>query len=135
MARIVSKIDRIVLEKSKQFITALRNEGLNIQRAYLYGSQAKGTAKAWSDIDIAIVAKNLSGDWHDDFVWLNLLADQVDARIEAIGYLPETFRDESPLVWEIKTTGVPLVGDGKNGKRRVSRKRAPSRRRQVSPRS
>ncbi len=134
MARIVPKIDRIVLKKSNQFITALRNEGLEIQRAYLYGSQAKGTAKAWSDIDVAIVAKNLSGDWHDDFVWLNLRADRVDARIEAIGYLPETFRDESPLVWEIKTTGIPLVGDGKNRKRRVSSKRASSHRRQVSPR-
>lgn len=109
MARIPIYVNRSILRATKQYIAALQNSGLEIQAAYLYGSQAKGTAREWSDIDVAIIAPNLSGDWHDDLVHLNVLANQVDSRIEAVGYVPENFRDESPLVWEIKTTGIPLV--------------------------
>lgn len=113
MARIPAPVNRSVWRTTKKYITALQNSGLKIQAAYLYGSQANGAAGEWSDIDIAIVASNLSGDWHDDLVHLNLLANQVDSRIEAVGYLPTHFRDESPLVWEIKTTGIPLLtGNG-----------------------
>jgi predicted nucleotidyltransferase len=114
MARIPVHVNRNILRATKQYISALRNSGIHIQAAYLYGSQAKGTAREWSDIDVAIIAPNLSGDWHDDLVRLNLIANQVDSRIEAVGYLPENFRDESPLAWEIKTTGIPLVGTHKN---------------------
>ncbi len=120
MARISAKVDRTILQKTQQFITALQNDGLRIQRAYLYGSQAKGTARQWSDIDVAIVAENLSGDWHDDLIRLNLLASHIDSRIEAVGYVPKTFCDESPLVWEIKTSGIPLM---RNGKRRANTRR------------
>ncbi len=94
-----------------------------IQSAYLYGSHARGTAREWSDIDIAVIARNLSGDWHDDFLSLARISHTIDSRIEAIGYIPQTFRDESPLVWEIKTTGIQLVGNGKSSKRPVPSKR------------
>jgi predicted nucleotidyltransferase len=69
MARVAAKVDRDALQKTKEFIERLQNRGLRIQRAYLFGSHAKGTAHEWSDIDVAIVADNLSGDWHKDF-WL-----------------------------------------------------------------
>ncbi|MBI4671262.1 MAG: nucleotidyltransferase domain-containing protein [Chloroflexi bacterium] len=120
MARIPSHINRDIFRTTKEYIAALRDSGLQIQAAYLYGSQAKGTAHEWSDIDIAIIAPNLSGDWHDDLVRLNLLANRIDSRIEAVGYLPKNFRDESPLVWEIKMTGIPLLNTRKraNGKQR-----------------
>lgn len=124
MARIPIQVNRDVLRVTKQYLAALRKSGLQIQAAYLYGSQAKGTAHEWSDIDVAIVSPNLSGDWHDDLVRLNLVANQVDNRIEAVGYLPENFRDESPLAWEIKTTGIPLVTTRKNPKPN-HRQRAP----------
>lgn len=124
MARIPSKVNRDALRKARQFISALKSNGLTIQAAYLYGSHARGTAREWSDIDIAVVARNLSGNWHNDFLSLARVSHTIDSRIEAIGYIPRTFRDESPLVWEIKTTGIQLVGNGKNGKRRASRKRA-----------
>ncbi len=112
MARITAKVDTVVLHKSRQFVAALQKSGLSVQEAYLYGSRAKGLAHHSSDIDIAIVASNLSGDWHEDFVRLNLLAHQIDSRIEAVGYLPADFRDTSPLVWEIKTTGISLMENG-----------------------
>lgn len=122
MARIPVQIDRKVWRTIGRYISALRSDGLRIQAAYLYGSHVKGTAREWSDIDVAIVARNLSGDWHDDLVRLNLLANRIDPRIEAVGYLPTDFRDESPLVWEIKTTGIPVpVSERLNSSRRGAR--------------
>jgi hypothetical protein len=41
--------------------------------------------------------------------------------MEVIPFLPKDFLDENPLVWEIKTTGIPLIG---NGKHRPAKKRA-----------
>jgi len=37
-----------------------------------------------------------------------------------VRFHPRNFRDENPLVWEIKTTGIPLIGIGK--RRTVKRK-------------
>ncbi len=33
----------------------------------------------------------------------------IDLWIEAIVFRPETFRDENPLVWEIKHNGVKII--------------------------
>ncbi len=135
MDRVANQVNKTVLEKSRRLIAALQERGMHVQNAFLFGSHAKGYARRGSDIDVAVVSRDLSGDWLDDFCHLTRIADDIDPRMEVIPFLPQDFRDENPLVWEIKTTGIPLVGNGKNRKRRVSRKRAPSRRRQVSPRS
>ncbi|MCX7838171.1 MAG: nucleotidyltransferase domain-containing protein [Anaerolineae bacterium] len=98
------------MRKSNRLIAVLKAKGLQIERAYLYGSYAKGHARPDSDIDIAIVSKDLTGDWLDDYCRLTRIADEVDPRIEVISFLPQDFRDENPLVWEIKSFGIPLTG-------------------------
>ncbi len=124
MDRITSQVNQIVLRKSNRFVAALQAKGLHVERAYLYGSYAKGHARRDSDIDIAIISKDLSGDWLDDYCRLTRIADGIDARMEVIPFLPKDFRDENPLVWEIKSAGIPLTG---NAKRRAT-KRKPIRR-------
>ncbi len=123
MARISNQVNRTALHKAEQFVAALRVKGLRIDRAYLFGSYAKGHARPDSDIDVAVVSQDLSGDWLDDFCYLTRIGDEIDARMEIIPFLPQDFRDENPLVWEIKTNGIPLRRNGTNGKRRASRQR------------
>ncbi len=135
MDRITNQINKTALQNSRRLIAELQERGLHVQNAFLFGSHAKGYARRGSDIDIAVISRDLSGDWLDDFCHLTRIADDIDPRIEVIPFLPQDFRDENPLVWEIKTTGIPLVRDGKNRKRRVSRKRAPNHKRPISPRS
>ena len=120
MDRVTSQINQNVLRKSNQFIAALRASGLQVQGAWLYGSYAKGHARRDSDIDIAVISQNLTGDWLDDYCNLTRFADDIDARMEVIPFLPKDFRDENPLVWEIKTTGIPLIGNGR--RKRIARK-------------
>ncbi len=120
MDRVADRINKTVLQKSYKFIAALQGNGMRIRRAYLFGSYAKGHPRRDSDIDLAIVSRDLSGDWLDDFCYLTRIADDIDARMEVIPFLPQDFRDGNPLVWEIKTTGIPLIS---NSRRRAATKR------------
>ena len=89
-----------------EFLRSLNSQELRIDAAYLYGSHAIDAADADSDIDVAIVSPDLSGDRLHDWMRLTTAATQVDLRFEVIGFRPEQFRDEHPLVWEIKTRGI-----------------------------
>lgn len=46
---------------AEQLVTEIRKSGVNIRKAFLYGSYAKNQQRDWSDIDIALVADNFSG--------------------------------------------------------------------------
>ena len=50
------------LNIANQFIEALKRAGLKVLGAYLYGSYAHGQAHPGSDIDIAVVSGDFSGD-------------------------------------------------------------------------
>ena len=45
-------IERVV----RQYLTALGKAGIRVHGAVLFGSHSKGTAHAWSDIDIVVIA-------------------------------------------------------------------------------
>ena len=83
--------------------------GDQLEAVYLYGSQARGGSHRDSDIDVAIVSPDLSGDRLEDWCRLNRLVTQIDVRMEVIGFCPERFRDEDPLAWEIKNEGMRLL--------------------------
>ncbi len=120
MDHVASQVNQTVLRKSNRFVAALQAKGLQVERAYLYGSYAKGHARRDSDIDIAIVSKDLTGDWLDDYCRVTRIADSIDVRMEVVPFQPKDFRDENPLVWEIKSFGIPLAGNGK--RRAIKRK-------------
>jgi len=98
-----------VMEKVRRLVETLRAEGLYIMAAYLYGSHAVGTPRWDSDIDVAIVSPDLSGDRLEDWCRLNKPATRIDVRMEVIGFRPEQFRDEHPLAWEVKTKGIKIL--------------------------
>ncbi len=114
------------LKAARQFVRSVLKSGIRLQAAYLYGSFAKGTAHAESDIDVALVSQDFDG-WVDDLEKIRPALLTMDSRIEHVRIRPENFVDESPLVWEIKTTGIPLLPKRKNGKGQAARKRAPAR--------
>lgn len=108
MAEVRTETRENVSEKVQELLSVLHAEGLNILEAYLYGSQAAGTPHRDSDIDVAIVSPDLSGDRLEDWCRLNRVATRIDVRMEVIGFRPEQFRDEHPLAWEVKTKGIRL---------------------------
>lgn len=109
MAEIRTETRDEVIEKVQKLLEALGSGGLDITAAYLYGSQAARTSYRDSDIDVAVVSRDLSGDRLEDWCRLNRVAAKIDVRMEVIGFRPERFRDESPLAWEVKTKGIKLI--------------------------
>jgi predicted nucleotidyltransferase len=97
--------DRVTKHVS-DLLRALEADNVTITAAYVYGSYAEGTADRDSDIDVAVVAPDLSGDRLEDWVRLTTIGAHIDARFEVVGFRPEQFRDENPLVWEVKTSGI-----------------------------
>ncbi|MFQ5861130.1 MAG: nucleotidyltransferase domain-containing protein [Dehalococcoidia bacterium] len=98
-----------ILTRLVEFFGAVQREGIHIHEAYLYGSRASGTPHRDSDIDVAVISPDFSGDRVDDWCRINRIAQEVDTRFEVVPYLPEQFRDEDPLVWEMKSRGIKLI--------------------------
>jgi len=68
-----SKRNKIVSE-IKSLIKIIEKKGILISSAYLFGSYAKGNAKEWSDIDVALVSDDFSGiRFHDVEKLLSIL--------------------------------------------------------------
>ncbi|MDI6839477.1 MAG: hypothetical protein QMD71_01260 [bacterium] len=61
-----------------------------------------------SDFDIAIVSSNFTGDPVKDVRTALPALKKSDSRIEPVYFHPKDFRDENPLVWEIKKKGIRI---------------------------
>ena len=92
-----------------QYLSVLRENNLNYAKVYLYGSYAQGNYKKDSDIDLAIVSDDFSGDVIDDQLLLMKLRRKVDLRIEPHPFLIEEFSDDDPFVKIIIETGEEIV--------------------------
>lgn len=91
--------------KIKEFIQ-LASQNLKLEAIYLFGSQARGKAHEWSDIDLAIVSSDFSGDRFDDSTRLIPYILKVDTAIEVHPFRPEEFSADNPFVQEILDTGI-----------------------------
>lgn len=99
---------RIVRNIALRYADVLRRE-LSLQGLYVYGSYVRGTQKADSDIDIAVVADGLSGDAVDDTWRLMKLRRSIDTRIEPHPFLPCDFTEANPMAAEVIRTGIRIV--------------------------
>lgn len=94
-----------IAESVDHYIRSLRQRR-RITAVYVYGSQAKGTATLWSDIDVAVISPDFSADLFQERLALMRLAAQIDDRIEPHPFMPEDFNVNNPLAAEIRQTGV-----------------------------
>ena len=94
------------LKIANQYIDTISNKYVILQ-AYLFGSFAKGTNHEDSDIDIAIVVKNVS-DIIDTQIDMMKLRRKVDLRIEPYPFMIKDFIKENPVVNEILKSGIQI---------------------------
>ncbi len=97
-----------IAQSVNRYIRALRQRR-RIAAVYVYGSQVKGTATRWSDIDLAVISPDFSADLFQERLALMRLAAQIDDRIEPHPFTPEDFNASHPLAAEIRQTGVRVV--------------------------
>lgn len=89
MAETTSELKRIV----RRYRTQLQKMGIRPTRVLLYGSQASGTAREGSDIDLIVI----SGDWEkynhrQRLELLGIAAARILEPIQAHGFTPDEIR-------------------------------------------
>ncbi len=93
----------------KKYIDFLKQKGVSVSDAYLFGSYAKGNQKEWSDIDVCVVSPNFGKDYFDEMVYLHKLAYSVDDRIEPHPRTQEDLNDPYDIfASEIKKYGIKI---------------------------
>ena len=93
----------------RNYIKALRNQGIPVKEVILFGSCARGGNRDESDIDVAIVSDAFSGDRFEDRRRIVPLRRGIDSRIEPIPLTPEQFASGGNLIDEIKQTGIKIA--------------------------
>lgn len=98
-------IDTVIAD----YIKLIKEKYTNIEKAYLFGSFAKGKSTQDSDIDVALIFKELDDSKRFDIqVQLMLMASKIDSRIEPHPISYEDFYSGNPFGIEIQKTGVEL---------------------------
>lgn len=94
----------------KRYAHALRAANYPFSALYLFGSHARGTAKKWSDIDVAVVSDKLKKKLDENRFKLWNLRMDVDLRIEPHGFTVRDFADDAnPMAYEIRKNGIRVV--------------------------
>ena len=104
----MGKVPASIEESVQRFINAT-SQRYRIEEVYLYGSQAKGMASSWSDIDIAVISSDFSDDLFEERIALMHIAAQIDDRIEPHPFTESTFNSNSPLGNEIQQNGIRIA--------------------------
>ncbi len=96
------------LKLLKKYLVFLKSKKFNIKGAYLFGSYAKGKYDEDSDIDLAIVMKNLENNYEMQ-VELMILGSKFDSRIEPHPIDETDFNSTYPFAYEIMKTGIKIL--------------------------
>ena len=92
-----------------KYVRAMRARRIHPLSVYLFGSYVHGKANDDSDIDVAVISEDFSGDVIEDGVLLMRCRRNVDLRIEPHPFRPEEFTPDNPWVAEILRSGVKIV--------------------------
>lgn len=99
-------VNQSVIETAKKYIQQIPIS-MDLKKAYLFGSYAKGVERDDSDIDIALVIGKM-----DDFFSIQMqlmrLRRTIDLRIEPHPILDKDFNIQNPFAWEIQQTGIEI---------------------------
>jgi predicted nucleotidyltransferase len=104
----VKSIDSIIIE-IKSLIEELQKDNIDVNTAILYGSYAKGQANEWSDIDVALVSDNFSGNMILDFNKYKKAIFKVDPNFSLITFKNEDFTASNLFVKEILKQGIRVL--------------------------
>jgi len=99
-----SDINNIV----NKFISLVSDE-FPLNSVYLFGSYANGTAKEYSDVDLAVVSDKFEGSRFFDKQKLNKYILKTSIDLEVHPYKTEDFTEDDPFVKEIIQTGLKIV--------------------------
>jgi DNA polymerase sigma len=93
---------------SRFFLELLRQNGIHVSDAFLFGSYATGSAKEGSDIDVAVVSPDFSGAPLEDLGKIAHSKFQSNPSLDVVPIAERNFSITDPLVKQIVETGERL---------------------------
>ena len=102
-------VNKSIIKTAVKYIRAISNE-MDVKKAFLFGSYAKGEERENSDIDIAIVLDNFT-DFFSVQMELMRFRRSIDLRIEPHPIKQSEFTNINPFAFEIKKNGIELILD------------------------
>jgi predicted nucleotidyltransferase len=98
----------LAIEIASRYSDVLK-EHINVDKLILFGSFAKNLQHQDSDIDIAVVSPDFTGDRVADQLSLMRYRRKVDLRIEPVPFRPQDFIASNPFAKEIMDTGQVII--------------------------
>ena len=98
---------RIIVDIIMGFVDAINKEK-QVNKVILYGSYSRGDYSMDSDIDVAVISPDFTGDRTEDQYWLMQKRRSIDLRLEPMPFKPEDFVPDDPFVREIIETGIEI---------------------------
>lgn len=103
------KLTLKIQQEVKEYKKLLHEANILFEKVILFGSQVKGTAKPYSDIDLCVVSSSFGKDHHSELVKLMRLTNGDTINIEPHPFHPADLADKwNPLASEINKYGVSV---------------------------
>jgi uncharacterized protein len=119
-------LDETTSRVIQKYVERLEATGIPVSFVVMFGSQAKGTAGRWSDIDLVIVSPRFDGRARRadiDSLWIS--AGRIDSRIEPISCGEREWLDnDSNVILEVaRREGVKIM-PARRGRRSGAHRRS-----------
>lgn len=102
---------KTAIERVKAFASEVKRSGVHVSKVILYGSYASGRPHRWSDIDVALMADEFTGNgFHDTAYFARINNKKPYLLIEARTFPTSYFIKGDPFIEEIKRTGIVIEG-------------------------
>ena len=102
------KTDKDIKQIITEYALQLRNAGIPVEKIILFGSYARNMAKENSDIDLAVVLKEIEEDRFTTRLKLMKYCRNFDDVIEPHPFSNEDFNMQNPFAAEIMKDGITL---------------------------
>lgn len=104
----MDKIPDEIKDILKIFLEKLSESNIRIEKAVLFGSYAKNLNREDSDIDIALVSQDFSGNPYLDNELIRKAKFAASYSIEAHTFTVEEFKEGNPFINEILSYGITI---------------------------
>jgi Nucleotidyltransferase domain. len=103
-----------IIETVRGYLSAVKETGIPVSFGVIFGSQSRGTATEWSDIDLLVVSSHFDGQKnHEEVDRLWRLTARTDSRVEPIAVGErEWIEDDSRAIVEIARREGQIVEVG-----------------------